>query len=106
MSTVTADSLALREAISAHRDELDRVLRRYGASNPRLFGSVARGDATPDSDIDVLVDLDPVDGRLLMRLGGLTEGFRRILGHPVDVVTPTILREPVSATALADAVAL
>lgn len=106
MSTATVDSRALREAISVHREELDEVLRRYGASNLRLFGSVARGDATPKSDIDVLVDLDLAGGRLLMRLGGLTEGFRRILGHPVDVVTPAILRDRVSATALADAVAL
>lgn len=106
MSTATAYSLALREAISAHREELDEVLRRYGATNPRIFGSVARGDATPDSDIDVLVDIDPAAGRLLMRLGGLTEGFRRILGRPVDVVTPTVLRERVSATAQADAVEL
>lgn len=67
---------------------------------------MARGEATPNSDIDVLVDLDPADGRVLMRLGGLTEGFRRVLGHPVDVVTPAVLRERVSATALADAVPL
>lgn len=106
MSIATADSLALRAAIGAHREELDEVLRRYGASNPRLFGSVARGDATSASDIDVIVDLDPAEGRLLARLGGITEGFRRILGHDVNVVTPALLRESVSATALADAVLL
>lgn len=106
MSTATTDSLAMREAISEHRAELDDVLQRYGASNPRLVGSVARGDATPNSDIDVLIDLDPADGRLLIRLGGVTGGFRRILGRPVDVMTPTLLREGVSTTALADAVAL
>lgn len=103
---MTADSLVLREAISMHREELDEVLRRYGASNPRLFGSVARGDATTNSDIDVLVDLDPAEGSLLTRLGGITEGFRRILDHPVDVVTPAILRGHVSATALMDAITL
>ncbi|MEO7007318.1 MAG: nucleotidyltransferase domain-containing protein, partial [Terrimesophilobacter sp.] len=52
MSVVTPSSLALRELIDVHRGELDAVMRRYGASNPRLFGSVARGDATEDSDID------------------------------------------------------
>ncbi|MEO6885874.1 MAG: nucleotidyltransferase domain-containing protein [Jatrophihabitantaceae bacterium] len=40
-----------------HRGALDEVLRRYDASNPRLFGSVARGDVTSFSDIDVLVEL-------------------------------------------------
>lgn len=108
MSTPTAESLALRDVIHAHRAELESILRRYGATNPRLFGSVARGDATAtaDSDIDVLVDLDPAEGRLLVRLGGLTESFRRALGRPVDVVTPAILRERVSTTAMADAVEL
>ena len=57
--TVTNAAADAREAVAARREQLDEVLRRYGASNPRLFGSVARGDATTDSDIDVLVDLDP-----------------------------------------------
>lgn len=99
-------SLALREVISAHRDELEVVLERYGAVNPRVFGSVARGDANGESDIDILVDLVPGEGSVLMRLGGLTEGFRAIIGHPVDVVTPGVLRQGVSTTALADAVPL
>ena len=79
---------------------------RYGASNPRLFGSVARGDATVGSDVDVLVDLDPGGGNALMRLAGLSEEFSRILGMDVDVVAPEVLRDPVAQTALADAVAL
>ncbi|WP_291038113.1 nucleotidyltransferase domain-containing protein [Herbiconiux sp.] len=106
MSLPTVESLALRKVISEHRSELDEVLARYNATNPRLFGSVARGDAARGSDIDVLLDLDPAEGRLLMRLAGLTEEFRGILGHSVDVVTPTLLRRRVSATALADAVSL
>lgn len=62
MSTVTVESVALRTAIAAHCDALDDILRRYRAANPRLFGSVARGDATVDSDIDLLVDLLPGGG--------------------------------------------
>ena len=106
MKAVTPASLAAREAIDAHRGELEEILRRYGARNPRLFGSVARGEADGQSDIDVLVDLDPPGERVLMRLGGLTEGFRRTLQHPVDVVAPSILRPQVSETALADAIPL
>lgn len=59
MSTMTTQSESLRAEIASHRDTLDVILRRYAATNPRLFGSVARGDATPDSDIDLLVDLIP-----------------------------------------------
>jgi predicted nucleotidyltransferase len=106
MSIATPPSLALRELIDAHRDELIAVMQRYGAKNPRLFGSVARGDATEDSDIDILVDLDPVDGNILFRAGGLNDEFRRILGREVDVFSAELLKHRVSETALADAVAL
>lgn len=81
-------------------------MRAYCATNPRLFGSVARGDATQNSDIDVLVDLDPDGGNVLFRIGGLNEEFRRILGRDVDIFSTELLRRPVSETALADAVAL
>lgn len=105
MTAATESSRALRELIGAHRADLETVLRQYGASNPRLFGSAARGDATRDSDIDVMVDLEPdhVHSRLL-RLSGVAAGFRAVLHCEVDVVAPDMLREPVSATALADAV--
>lgn len=82
------------------------MLRRYGASNPRLFGSVARGDAGPDSDIDLLVDLDPGGGNPLMRVAGMSEELSLLLGVRVDVVSDELLREHVSAAARAEAVAL
>ena len=104
--TVTSAAADARAAIAAHRRQLEELLVRYGASNPRLFGSVARGDATVGSDVDVLVDLDPGGGNALMRLAGLSEEFSRILGMDVDVVAPEVLRDPVAQTALADAVAL
>ena len=104
--TVTDAAADAREAVAARREQLDEVLRRYGASNPRLFGSVAHGDATTDSDIDVFVDLHPAGGNPLMRLAGLSEEFRRVLGIDVDVVAAELLRDGVVETALADAVAL
>ncbi len=107
MSTIASPSLALRELIDAHRVDLEAVLDEYGATNARLFGSVARGDATQDSDIDVMVDLlpDHAHSRLL-RLSGLAAGFEAVLGREVDVVAAELLREPVSVTALADAIPL
>ena len=69
MGTVTRQSESLRAAIACHRDALDAILARYAATNPRIFGSVARGDATPDSDID-LATKDP--------FGNCTNGIDRI----------------------------
>ncbi len=79
---------------------------RYAATNPRLFGSVARGDATPDSDIDLLVDLLPGNGNELLRVSGIAEELTVLLGVRVDVVAASLLRGEVSSSALADAVAV
>lgn len=82
------------------------MLGRYGATNPRLFGSVARGDAREDSDLDLIVDLPPGAGNELLRVAGLAEELSELLGVRVDVVAATLLRDKVSATALGDAVAM
>ncbi|MBO0864213.1 MAG: nucleotidyltransferase domain-containing protein [Mycobacterium sp.] len=99
-------SQVLRAAISAQRARIDDVLRRYGASNPRLFGSLARGDATARSDIDLLVDLDERGGNPLMRLAGISEELTVLLGVQVDVAAEALLRDGVSATARRDLVPL
>ncbi len=104
MSIVTAVSASLRAAIVAHRDAVDVVLHRYAAANPRLFGSVARGDATPGSDIDLLVDLLPGKGNELLRVAGIAEELSQLLQARVDVVAASLLRDEVTASALADAV--
>ncbi len=106
MSILTVESASLREAIAVRRDAVDAVLRRYRAVNPRLFGSVARGDATAASDIDLLVDLLPGSGNDLLRVAGVAEELSQILGVRVDVVAQSLLRDEVSATALTDSVAL
>jgi predicted nucleotidyltransferase len=89
-----------------YRPQVAVVLTRYGASNLRMFGSVARGDAGEDSDLDLLVDLAPGLGNELMRVAGLSEELTDILGLQVDVVAATLLRHEVSSTALADAIAV
>jgi len=106
MSTVTRQSESLRAAISRHRGALDAVLGRYAATNPRLFGSVARGDATPDSDIDLLIDLLPDGGNELLRVSGIAEELSELLGTRVDVVATSLLRGEVSSSAFADAVSV
>ncbi|WP_028659454.1 nucleotidyltransferase family protein [Nocardioides insulae] len=106
MGTLTAESASLRAAIATHRAAVDGVLARYAAINPRLSGSVSRGDATSASDIDLLVDLLPEGGNELLRVAGIAEELSDLLGTRVDVVAESLLRREVSATALADSVAV
>lgn len=75
-----------------------------GAYNVRVFGSVARGENDPDSDVDFLVDLEA--GRSLSDLGGLLMDLEAALGAKVDVVTEKGLRPRVRERVLAEAVAL
>jgi hypothetical protein len=74
-----------KDDILNRRDEIVAVAKRYGASNVRVFGSVARGDATADSDVDLLVKFEP--GRSLLDQGGLLMELRELLGTPVDVIS-------------------
>lgn len=76
----------------------------HGADNPRVFGSVARGDDRPDSDVDLLVDLAPDTG--LFALGRLQADLERVLGAPVDVVPADGLKPGVRAEVESEAVAL
>lgn len=106
MGVETAESASLRAAIAVHREALDTVLERYQAANPRVFGSVARGDATSESDIDLLVDLLPGGGNELLRVAGIAEELSGLLETRVDVVAASLLRAEVSASALADSLAV
>lgn len=103
----TPETLALREVLNARRDSLELLLTKYGATNPRLFGSIARGTAHEGSDIDVLVEMDPADGNVLMRASGLLEETRTLFGRDdIDIFPVQLLKRPISESALADAVAL
>lgn len=73
------------EFLKSKREEILRVAARHGACNIRVFGSVARGEAGPDSDVDLLVELEP--GRSLFDLGGFLMDVQDLLGRKVDVVT-------------------
>ena len=104
---MSSETRVLRALLEAHGDEFRALLSKYDAVNPRLFGSVARGDAHAGSDIDILVEMDPADGNLLMRASGLMEETRQLFGRDdVDVFPVQLLKEPVSRQALAEAVRL
>lgn len=71
------------ERLNAHRDEVLQVIERNGGTNPRVFGSVARGDDTSTSDLDVLVDVRP---DLAWAFSSTGRELSDLLGIHVDVV--------------------
>ncbi len=73
------------DLLKQQRDAILRIAARHGARNVRVFGSVTKGTAGPQSDIDLLVEFDP--DRSLMDYGRLVMDLRDLLGREVDVVT-------------------
>lgn len=90
--------------LQQNRERVLEIASRYGAYNVRIFGSVARGEATASSDIDFLVSMEP--GRSLMDLGGLLYELQNMLGVNVDVVTEKGLRQRIREQVLREAVPL
>jgi AbrB family looped-hinge helix DNA binding protein len=74
-----------RSLLERKRDEILALAKRHGARNVRMFGSAARGEERPDSDLDLMVDLDR--GRGLLDLIGLSQDLSELLGREVDVLT-------------------
>jgi uncharacterized protein len=83
--------MGIREMIGDKREAILALAAQYGASNVRVFGSVAEGRADQESDIDFLVDMEP--GRSLLDLGGLLMDLQKLLGRKVDLVTEAGLRD-------------
>lgn len=102
----TATDLSTDQAglVRHRRGEIVKACARHGARNVRIFGSVARGESRPDSDIDLLCDLDP--SRDLLDLAALRCELHALLGVPVDISTPRLLKPAVLAAALREAVPL
>jgi predicted nucleotidyltransferase len=92
------------EALRARREQIMTIAARHGARNIRVFGSVARGDANADSDVDILIELDL--GRSLFDLGGLAADVQELLGCNVDIVSERSLRPRFRSRVLAEAIAL
>ncbi|HAT46006.1 MAG TPA: nucleotidyltransferase [Ktedonobacter sp.] len=96
--------MSLDELLQTKREDILRTANRYGAFNVRVFGSVARGEADSESDIDLLVDMEA--GRSLLDLSGLLIDLEDLLGCNVDVVTERGLRDRIRERVLKEAVAL
>jgi len=94
----------LAELVKEKRADILALAAKHGARNVRVFGSVARGDADEQSDIDVLVQMAP--GRSLLDLGGLQYDLEQLLGCRVDVVTEQGLKARLREEILSEAVTL
>jgi len=103
--TENAGSVALTLAdLRLRRDEILALADRYGAYNVRVFGSVARGDATCESDIDLLVDFR--DGSSLYDVAGLWLSLQELLNRSVDLADTATPKKHFLQRALKDAVPL
>jgi hypothetical protein len=88
-------------ALQRHREAVRRLIERSPVRNPRIFGSVLRGEDKEGSDLDLLVD--PTPGTTLFDLGGLQEELETLLGVPVDLLTPEDLPPRYRAKVLSEA---
>ena len=96
--------VSLRMLREEKRDAILDLARRHGAANVRVFGSVARGEATPESDVDLLVEWE--SGRSLLDHTGLVLDLQDLLGAPVEIGTERSLHWYVRERILAEAVPL
>ncbi|HET8798892.1 MAG TPA: nucleotidyltransferase family protein [Thermoanaerobaculia bacterium] len=92
------------EMLRTHRERILALAAARGAGNVRVFGSVARGDATPGSDVDFLVEFEP--GRSLFDHGELLMDLEEELGCKVDVVSARALRDRFRERVIREAVPL
>lgn len=77
--------MGIEEIVGTKREEILRLAAEHGAHNVRVFGSVAKGEAGPSSDVDFLVEMEP--SRSLFDRAELLAELRDLLGREVDVVT-------------------
>lgn len=91
-------SLALR----FHRDAVRQIALQHHVRDVRVFGSVLRGEDTDDSDLDLLVE--PTSETTLMDIGAIRYELRKLLGVPVDVLTPKALPDSFREQVLSEAV--
>ncbi|MGH9397570.1 MAG: nucleotidyltransferase family protein [Terriglobia bacterium] len=96
--------MGVEELIANKRDEIQRIATKHGATNIRIFGSMARGDARPDSDIDLLVDVGPATSSWFP--AGLVLELEALLGRRVEVITERALRTDLRDYILNEAVPL
>ena len=96
--------MGIEELLRDKRDEIVRIAAKHGARNVRVFGSVARGDADENSDVDLLVDMEA--GRSLLDHAALWLELQELLGRKVDVLSQRGIKPRIRDRVLREAVPL
>lgn len=96
--------MAISRVVEQERATILEPAKKHGACNVRVFGSASLDEAGPESDIDILVDLEP--SRSLLDLGSLLMDLEELLGRKVDIVTEKGLRWYIRDKVLKEAVRL
>ncbi len=105
MTLHTPERFGIADIIGEHRDEIVRIAARHGASNIRVFGSAVRGEATSESDLDLLVTWDYAR-MTAWGSAGMWEELEALLGRPVDITSERGLNPFIRDQVLAEAVPL
>ena len=92
------------DLLRSKREEIIAVAAKHGASNIRVFGSVARGEATNTSDLDLLIDLEPE--RSLFSLIALKQELEEVLDLQTDLAEPHSLHQLIRDRVLQEAIKL
>lgn len=96
--------MGIEELLGPFREEILQIATKHGAYNVRIFGSVARGEARENSDVDFLVEIEPK--RSLFDYIALIQDLAELLGRKVDVTQPENLHELIREKVLREAVML
>jgi uncharacterized protein len=88
-------------ALQIHREAVRQIALRHHVKEIRVFGSVLHGDDSEDSDLDLLVE--PTQDTTLLDIGAIRYELRKLLGIPVDVLTPNALPDSFREQVLTEA---
>jgi len=105
MSIAVNQEKKLKQVLQERREEILEIAAKHGAFNVRVFGSVARGEETENSDVDFLIDYD-INKISFWFPVGLIHDLEGLLGRKVDVVTETGLKERIRDRVLRDCILL
>jgi predicted nucleotidyltransferase len=102
MSSLVLTKIDVEQCLGVKREEILKIAAKHGASKVRIFGSFARSDEHPKSDVDFLLELEA--SRTLIDQVALIQDLEQLLGCPVDVVEPEGLHWSIRDKVLAEAV--
>jgi len=92
------------QELKKNRESIISVVERNGGGNVRIFGSLARGEGLTDSDVDILIELDP--GRSLLDILAIKQDLEDLLQRNVDVLTESAVSPYIKDDIMREAVAL